>query len=231
MGSYGFSNQYQNECIPESEKRFKASWLKYYSTLPENTYRFGFIDPAIGQEKHHDYTGIVVVDVDSDGVWYVRLALRQRLTPTEIVAKMFEIHKTFKLQALGVEVVAYQEALLYILDQEMKRKNEIIPVKGIRRNSTSKNTRILGLVPRFEWGRLYMAQGLRDLEDEYGSFPRGRHDDLLDSLASLEELVYYPQKPRESHEAPSPNSPLYESWYIKNLYKTANQRHEQGDSE
>ncbi len=227
QGSYIFSNQYQNEVIPEDEKRFKAPWLRYYDSIPENTYRFGFIDPAIGQEKHHDYTGIVIIDVDVNGTWYVRVALRARLTPTEIVAKMFEMQKQFKLQGMGVEVVAYQEALLYILDQEMKRRSEILPVKGIKRTAVSKATRILGLVPRFEWGRVYLAQGLTDLEDEYSSFPRGVHDDLLDSLASLEELVFYPQKPKVNEdEPPPPNDPKYESWYIKNLHR---QRRKEGD--
>lgn len=227
MGSYLFANQYQNEVIPEDEKRFKSNWLRYYVQVPQNTYRFGFIDPAIGQDKHHDYTGIVVVDVDSDGVWYVRMALRERLDPSQIVSKMFEIHKEFKLQALGVEIVAYQEALIYMLAEEMRRRQETIPVQGIKRAGISKQTRILGLVPRFEWGRLYLARGLTHLEDEYSRFPRGKHDDLLDALASLEELVFYPQKPREddAKELP-PNHPQYESQVIRNLYKNANKTQE-----
>lgn len=218
MGSYLYANQYMNEVIPEDEKKFKPHWLRYYSQLPENTYRFGFIDPAIGQKKHNDYTGICIIDVDSDGYWYLRVARRERLTPTEIVAKMFEICQEFQLKSLGVEIVAYQEALLYILDGEMKRKQTILPVTGIRRTQMSKDSRILALVPRFEWGRLFISQGMTDFEDEYHTFPRGSHDDILDSLASLEEIVFYPQKKEIKIE--KPNSPLdsnYERWVIQNL--------------
>jgi predicted phage terminase large subunit-like protein len=218
MGSYLFANQYQNEVIPDDEKTFKPHWLRYYKELPENTYRFGFIDPAIGQLKHHDYTGISVIDVDTDGIWYLRLACRLRLTPTEIVDKMFELFAQFQLKGLGVEAVAYQEALLYILSEKMRREKKILPVTGIKRNQTSKQTRILGLVPRFEWGRLLVSQGMVDFEDEYNSFPRGSHDDILDSLASLEEIVFYPQKEKEKIEKPhSPHDPNYEKWYIRNL--------------
>ncbi len=226
MGSYLFANQYQNEVIPEDEKTFKPHWLKYYKTIPEGTYRFGFIDPAIGQDKHHDYTGICIVDVDFDGVWYLRVAKRERLTPTQIVDKMFEICREFQLKALGVEVVAYQEALLYILDERMKQKDVILPVKGVSRARISKQTRVLGLVPRFEWGRLLVSQGMVDFEDEYNTFPRGNHDDILDALASIEEIAFKPVKKEiEIVEPHSPHHPDYERWYIRNKVKQQQAEH------
>lgn len=218
MGSYIFANQYQNEVIPDDQKTFKPHWLRKYTALPTNTYRFGFIDPAIGQLKHHDYTAITIVDVDSDGVWYLRVANRYRLTPTEIVSKMFEIQEEWNLKGLGVEAQAYQEALLYLVSEKMRRDQKTIPVTGIKRTQVSKQTRILALVPRFEWGRLLISQGMTDFEDEYGSFPRGSHDDILDSLASLEEIVFYPQKEEKKLEQPaSPHHPDYEKWAIREL--------------
>jgi predicted phage terminase large subunit-like protein len=220
MGSYLFANQYQNEVIPEDEKRFKAQWLRYYRTIPSNTHRFAFVDPAIGQRERNDYTGITVIDVDSDGHWYLRVAHRARLTPTQIVDKIFHIQKELSCQAIGVEIVAYQEALLYILSEKMRERKTMLPVKGIRRTAISKETRILGLVPRFEWGGISLAQGLTDFEDEYNSFPRGSHDDILDSLASLEEIVFYPQKEEKKLEKPAnPNDPRYEQWVIQQLHR------------
>lgn len=224
QGSYIFANQYQNEVIPDDERRFKKEWLKYYKSIPYGCHRFVFIDPAIGQKNHHDYTGTCVIEADSNGVWYLVLAKRERLTPTEIVDKIFEINKVFKPQAIGIETVAYQEALLYFLDQEMKRRQVTLPVKGISRSAQSKETRILGLVPRFEWNRIFINQGLSDFEDEYLSFPRGKHDDIIDALASLEELVYYPQKQENKIEKPnSASDPNYERWYINQLHKRAQQ--------
>lgn len=218
MGSYLFANQYQNEVIPDDEKTFKASWLRHYKEIPSNTYRFGFIDPAIGQKDHHDYTGVVVVDVDVEGTWYVRVASRYRLTPSQIVDKMFELQETWQLKALGVESVAYQEALLYLLAERMRAEKKIVPVTGIKRNQTSKQTRILALVPRFEWGRILISQGMTDFEDEYGSFPRGSHDDILDSLASLEEIVFYPTNVEKKIEKPhSPHDPNFEKWVIRDM--------------
>jgi predicted phage terminase large subunit-like protein len=227
MGSYLFANQYQNEIIPDDEKRFKAHWLKYYKSIPNGTHTFVFVDPAIGQDKHHDYTGIVVIEVDFDGAWYLKVANRYRITPTEIIDKLFEIYTQFKPHAIGVEVVAYQEALLYFLDQEMKKRKVNLPIKGITRKAISKETRILGLVPRFEWGRIFLNQGLVDFEDEYAKFPRAQHDDLLDALASLEEIVFYPNKKEPKIEKPnSAADPNYERWYISELHNRAQQEEE-----
>lgn len=230
MGSYLFANQYMNEVIPAEDRRFKPEWNKYWSVLPSPCYRFAFVDPAIGQKDHSDYTAIVMIEVSEDGIWYVRLANRYRISPTQIVEKLFDLHKEFNLQAIGIEVVAYQEALLYMLDEEMRRRQEVLPVKGITRKAISKETRILGLVPRFEWGKIFLCGGLRDLEDEMSMFPRASHDDLLDALSSLEEVVFYPQKEKVKLDKPnSPADPNYEKWYIQNLAEKA--KHEAYEGE
>lgn len=222
MGSYLFANQYMNEVIPAEDRRFKPEWNKYWNTIPSPCHRFAFVDPAIGQKDHSDYTAIVIVEASSDKDWYVRVANRYRITPPELINKLFEIHKEFKLQAIGVEVVAYQEALIYFLAEEMKRRDVVLPVTPITRKAISKDTRILGLVPRFEWGKIFLNGGLRDLEDELAMFPRASHDDLLDALSSIEEIVFYPQKVQPKLEKPhSPSDPNYEKWYIQNIAERA----------
>lgn len=226
MGSILFANQYQNEIVPDEEKKFKKSWLRYIDGHgpPEWKFSFGFIDPAIGQKKNHDYTALTIIDVDHEGVWWLRVANRYRITPTEIIDLMFRVCEQYKLTCLGVESEAYQEALLYFVSEEMKRRQKTIPVTGIKQGGVSKEVRILGLVPRFEWNRIKIERGLADFEDEYDSFPRAQHDDLMDSLASLEAIVSYPKKPEVNpNERPhSPNSPGYESWVIRNLANRAN---------
>lgn len=219
MGSYLYANQYLNEVIPDDARVFRSEWLSYWDTLPSRYYNFAFVDPAIGQNKHHDFTGIAIISASRGGVWHGRVLSRYRLTPTQIVAKLFDIQEEFKCRAIGIESVAYQEALLYILDEEMRRRNKLLPVKGIKRSSQTKESRILGLVPRFEWKRMFLPKGCSDFEDEYTSFPRAKHDDILDALASLEEIVHYPEeeKPAPLGPAPSVASPDYERWYIRSL--------------
>jgi predicted phage terminase large subunit-like protein len=220
MGSYLFANQYLNEIIPEGEQTFKKHWLRYYRDIPDGCYHFGFIDPAISEADTADYTGVVVIAVDAMQNWYVRYAVRLRINPSEIINLAFKVCEQFKIQYLGVEDVAFQRAILHFAHEEMKRRGKHIPITGVKRgNDKTKPMRILGLVPRFEWSTLFLSQGLTDLELELAQFPRGAHDDILDALASLEEIVYYPQKARPKHAAPHPSDPAYEKWYISQLYK------------
>ena len=227
MGSFLYANQYLNKVVPDDERVFKEEWWQERGQSldlnDKRIARFGFIDPAIGQEKHHDYTGIVIVATDAQGHWHVELARRYRLNPTQIVDKMFDLCMHFNLVCLGVEIVAYQEALLYILDERMNQRKQTIPVKGIKRTRISKETRIRGLVPRFEWNRITIAPGQADLKDEYSLFPRSSHDDLLDALASIEDIAFYPDDKKEDdlNDNISTGHPDYERYYIRKLARRA----------
>lgn len=221
MGSYLWANQYQNEIIPLELQTFKQAWFQYYAELPKKTHTFIHIDPAISQADGADFTGVVVVDVDSDKRWYVRYAKRFKITPTEIINLLFRLVDEFDPKIIGMEDVAYQKALLYMLDEEMRRRNVLLPVKGVRPPvDENKQMRILGaLVPRMEWGRLFLSPGMADLELEMLQFPRGAHDDLIDALASIEYIAYAPDPDAPIPKPRHANDPNYERWYIDNLRK------------
>ncbi len=220
MGSYLFANQYLNEILPDEERVFRPEWIKYYTQLPTNKNTFAFIDPAIGQEEGHDYTGITVIDVDVEGRWYVRVAKRVKLTPTQIINTCFEINHNYKPTVIGIEEVAFQKVLLYMISEEMRKRRIQIPIKGVHPGTDQRKImRINALSPRFEWGNILLTQGLFDLELELSTFPRGSHDDILDSLAYQEYIVSYPQPVKELNERPHPSDPKYESYFIRNIGK------------
>ena len=218
QGSYIFAHQYQSEIIPSDNQDFKKEWIKYYTELPKIKQTFAFFDPAISLEDTACYTALVVVDVDLNNDWFVKVARRLRITATETIALMFKVQELFKCNIIGVEIIAYQMAIMHFLDAEMKRRKTIVPVHGVNPgNDRSKNMRIRSLVPRFEWGHIYLKPGLVELEDELMKFPRGTFVDILDALSSIEEIAYPPEKPKERISEPAPNSPFYEKWYIGKL--------------
>ncbi len=224
QGTIIFANQYLNEVFPAEDAKFKKDWFKYTLQIPENVYTFAFIDPAISTKDGADYTGIVVVSVDAATNWYVLAARRERLTPTQIVNLVFEIQNRYKCMTIGIETVAYQKALLYMLDEEMRKRQMILPVTGVNRGpKQSKEMRILGLVPRYEWGRIYHVGEQPALERELLQFPRGEHDDVIDSAASLESIITYPAIKKENLDAiTNPHDPRYESALIRRLVKQRN---------
>jgi predicted phage terminase large subunit-like protein len=229
QGSYVFANQYQNEIIPSGEQKFKKEWWRYYHDLPEIHYKFAFIDPAISEEETADYTALSVVAVDTDRNWYVILVKRQRINPTEIIDMAFDVQKQFQCMAIGIEEVAFQKSLLHFTHERMLELNTMIPVTGVKRGPDSnKHMRIMSLVPRFEFGSLFLSHACKDLEDEMSFYPRAAHDDCLDSLASIKDVVFYPEK-RTRNERPPTNDPNYERWYIQQLASGKNQRHSDAD--
>lgn len=222
MGSYFFANQYQNEIIPDDEQTFKKEWRKYYKEIPEGCYRFAFIDPAISEADTADYTALTIVAVDTNRYWYVESVRREKINPSKLIELIFHTYQTYTPKIIGIEDVAFQRAIIHFAYEEMKRRGKQIPLTGVKRSpDKSKQMRILGLVPRFEWGTLLLGPGCQDLEDELDSFPRGTHDDVLDSLASIEDIVYYPQK-KVIDEKPHPHDPQYESWLRKQRFSGKN---------
>lgn len=219
QGSYMFANQYMNQIIPEDDMRFKRDWFKYYDSIPTKRDTIMFVDPAIGQEDHHDFTGICIIHGDEEMRWYVESARRLKLTPTQTVDIIFQLAQTYKPRIIGVEETAYQKALIYMLHEEMKLRNQQLPIVGVRApTDKSKERKILSvLVPRLEYGRIFFNRGMYDFEHELLTFPRGSHDDIIDAVASCDELMSYPPKEKKQDVKPDPRTSAYEAWYIKDL--------------
>lgn len=232
QGSYIFAHQYLNEIIPSENQDFKKEWIKYYDEGPKVKHTFAFIDPAISLEDNACFTALAVIDVDTDGIWYLKAARRVRITATETIALIFKLQEIYKCQIIGVESVAYQMALMHFLDAEMKRRKQVVPVHAIHPGTDkSKHTRIRALVPRFEWGRIFIKRGLHEFEDEYLKFPRGTFVDILDALSSIEEIAYPPDKPKEPQRELAPNHPQYEKQLIRKLLEKAQRTAEGGMEE
>lgn len=229
MGSYFYANQYQNEIVPMGDQPFKKEWLRYFDQLPDILHTFAFIDPALSESEHSDFTALTILSVDINRYWYLRLAQRFRINPSQIVELVFKVNEKFKPMAIGIEDVAFQKVLMYMVSEEIQKRGVVVPLRGIKPSTDkSKEMRILGLVPRFEWGTLFVAQGMHDFESEYSQFPRASHDDLLDSLQYMEQLVIYPEKEKPKYENLGPNHPDYEKWYREKLHRRSNESDSSG---
>lgn len=217
MGPYLFANQYQNKVVPEEAQKFRKEWIRYYGELPSPLAHTIFIDPAISEEDAADFTAVVVVATDCDRNWYLRRIIRERMNPTRTIELLFSLVETYLPQRVGIESVAYQQALVHFTREEMRRREKYFSVHEVKRLPTeTKRMRIMRLVPKYENGKIFHKGDEKDLEDELLFFPRAAHDDIVDALASCEEIVSYPEK-RKTSEKPAPNAPDYESWYIESL--------------
>lgn len=223
QGPYIFASQYQNEIVPSDEQDFKKEWLKYYTELPKIKHTFAMIDPAISLDQAACYTGLAIIDVDVNNDWFLKVARRVRIDATQTIELIFDINRLYKPQVIGVEIVAYQMAIMHFLKDAMQKRGITIPVHGVNRGpDKSKMMRIRSLVPRFENQGILIKPGLTEFEDEYTKFPRGTFVDILDALSSIEEFSYKPEPEKPLDKQPPPNHPDYERWFRKQLAERVN---------
>jgi predicted phage terminase large subunit-like protein len=203
-GPYEFAAQYLNRMTDDESATFRKSWFRYYD--PDdlkgrilNTYVM--VDPAISQNEDADYTAMVVVSMDEFSKVFVREIVRERLTPIEIIDRLFLLDERWRPRSVGIESVAFQKSLQYYINEECRKRGHYLPMTEIRPESQeSKEQRIRGLQPYYARGDVFHPTHVPNIdyfEDELLRFPRGKNDDTIDALAYFPQLAFTPKKKKE----------------------------------
>jgi predicted phage terminase large subunit-like protein len=205
-GDSAFYQEYFNEPVSEDDAIFNRQMFHYFNKLqlenirkkPHNIYIM--VDPAISKRETADFTAIIAVLVDQLNRVYVLEIIRERLDPIETIKALFAMYERWQPVAVGVESVAYQKSLIYFINEEKKRRNSIVRsmvVKEVKAD-TDKARKIKGLQPRYAIGNVYHNSddpNTKVLESELTRFPRGSTDDIIDALASVNQMIIGIVKP------------------------------------
>jgi predicted phage terminase large subunit-like protein len=200
QGPITFATQMLLNPILESLISFKWDWLRYAHfsrQVPANTYIT--VDPASSQKKGSDYTVMWVISCGSDGNYYIRDIIRDRLSLTQRTEELFRLVARYRPLAVGYEQYSMQADIEHIQYrmQQISYHFKIIPLGG----KLKKEERIKRLIPDFEQGRIFLPNTLvkKDYEgkhenlidifvkEEYIQFPTSQHDDMLDALARIKD--------------------------------------------
>jgi len=193
-----FFQEYYNIPFNQEDAQFSPQMVNYYAgtynydenmgtvleigdtTVPVNIV-IG-IDPSSGSGG--DYTGITVMGVSPDNNRYLIEADRFMLKPGELVDKVFALNERYKPIRIVIEEQAMQVIMTYWLREEMIRRNLFIPLIGekVATKFTKEERLAQALQPIYSSGVMYHTNHLSNLEEELFTFPKGRHDDILDSL-------------------------------------------------
>jgi predicted phage terminase large subunit-like protein len=195
---YHFSTQYLNDPIDPENADFKADWIKTYepgTAHPGSLYLT--VDPALSLSRDADYSALVVAGMFANRTIRVVDFLRRRLVPGELVDAVFELVKKWRLHRVGIETFAFQKTLKYDLQRQQRERGLFFSIDELGKRHSghgeqilSKEARIRRLQPYFEQGLIELRPDMSDLRDELLSFPRGKHDDLIDALSyQLDYLV------------------------------------------
>lgn len=195
LGSLVFSYEMMNQPIDDSLAEFKK---EYEQTITQteidrmNTRRFVTIDTAVSKADSADYTGITINYVNSENKWHIK-AFRVKYNPKELVDYLFTVWRTVKPETIGIEKTIYLQAIKPFLDDEMRTRGTFLHITELHHNQTAKETRIRGLIPRWESKSILLVENeCRDLLEEMRTFPQGKWDDCIDSLAYMLQIAEPP---------------------------------------
>lgn len=192
LGSYVFSYEMMNKPIDDTQAEFKR---KYIRTATESdvkqldTLCFITIDSAVSEKENADYTGITINWVSSDNKWYIN-TYRLKVNTKELIDHIFYLVETYNPKTIAIEETTFIIAIKPFLQEEMRKRAKFFSMTMLKHKSTQKETRIRAIIPRWENNGIFLVGDNIELLDEMRSFPRGVHDDVLDSLAYQQQVAH-----------------------------------------
>lgn len=185
LGSLVFSYEMMNQPIDESMAEFKKQHIHSITeeeVLQKETLCYVTIDSAVSKKDEADFTGITINRVDINNKWYIH-AYRLKVNSKELIDHLFYLNKNYSPKMIGIEKTSFSLAVQPFLEEEMRKQQVFFSVTPLEHKLQNKEARIRGLIPRWESNSIFLVGTNSHLIDEMRTFPRGQHDDILDSFA------------------------------------------------
>ncbi len=199
---------------PEGQD-FSKKWFKYKTRKEVDdmiTRKFATIDSALSKKtsgnKDPDFTGVTKNYIAENNDWHFS-ARRYAINSKGLIDLIFRLDDE-GFEKIGLEETAFTQAIEPFFIEECEKRNKYPYVIPLKHGGIMKETRIRGLIPRYETGKIYHIEGeCHDLEEEALRFPNGAHDDVLDSAQYQNKISEAPYAQRNEQEQEE-EAPLYE---------------------
>jgi len=185
LGSLVFSYEMMNQPIDEMMAEFKKEYvqLEVENTVKQlETTCYITIDSAVSEKESADFTGVTINRISSQNKWYVK-TYRLKCNSKELIDHIFFLHKEYNPNFIGLEETTFTMAIQPFIEDEMRKRSKFFSITPVKHQGTKKETRIRGLIPRWESKSIFLVGDNLELLDEMRVFPNGQHDDVLDSLS------------------------------------------------
>lgn len=199
-----YACQMNNDPLDDDLIEFRRDWFLRAERTPELMSRLAQIqpiisvDPAFRLKQTNDFSGISVTKA-LDNLIYVMEAKQMKLNAAQLVEEIFKLVGVYKPSKVLIETVSAQILLVDLLKNEMKKRNVWFTIEEVKTSTTeTKAMKIRGLVEYYSNGRIIHLGALVDLESQLLEFPRGTHDDIIDSLSQQIPFWKYKNGPKVS---------------------------------
>jgi predicted phage terminase large subunit-like protein len=182
LGSYDFSAQYQQEPLPLDGQLIKWAWFRHYDTPPESGSGDLIVqswDTASKAEEIHDWS-VGTIWLRRGQEHYLLEVVRVRLDYPALKRRIVAEVERWRPDAVLIEDKGSGTSLL----QDLRAEGRVHPIAV--QAEGDKVTRMYAQTAKLEAGQVLLprtAPWLEALQIELLQFPRGRHDDQVDSLS------------------------------------------------
>lgn len=202
VGSYTWSALYQQRPSAAGGTIFKRIHFRYFREeminnanyllfgekryLKRDCWTFQTVDTANSEKTINDYFVVTTFMVTPQNDILIYDIYRTHITGPDQKPLMKEQNARYRPRFQAIEDKTFGTNLI----QEMKREGMTVRPIPVDKD---KVTRSLPIAARYEVGKIYHREGapwLTDFEDELLSFPRGKHDDQVDTLSIAGEIVH-----------------------------------------
>lgn len=189
-----YSQEYLNVPIDESVSYFKRTdflpvleddrkkYVQYYITA----------DLAISKEDTADFSVFCVAAVDENRTIYIHDIVKERMDGREIVDMVLALEKAYHPEVFGIEKMQVSQAIGPFLREEMVRRDIWPNLYQLEHQGKDKIARGRSIQARMRAHTVKFNKSedwYPDFENEMVSFPRGKHDDCVDTMAYLGMLL------------------------------------------
>lgn len=211
VGPRDWSALYQQRPAPEEGDYFRTEWLKPYDKPPaRDTLRvYGGSDYAV-TAAGGDYTVHAVVGVDPEGRMYLLDLWRKQASSDAWVEAFCDLVKSWSPMGWAEEQGQIKSGVGPFLEKRMRERQayvvrEQFPTRG------DKAVRAQSMRGRMALEGLYVpinAPWYADFRSELLSFPAGKHDDQVDAIGLVGQLLdkmFAGDKPAEPEKPKNPS--------------------------
>ncbi len=208
VGSRDWSALYQQEPTPDTGDYFQRDWIRPVAGLPpaSSLRIFGASDYAVTQSGG-DYTVHIVVGVDSDNRMYVLDLWRGQTDSAQWIEALCDLIAKWRPAEWAEETGQIKAALGPFLERRMRERKTFVyrrqfPTKGdkaVRAQAIRARMAMLGLHIQGD------VPWRSDFESELLRFPAGVHDDQVDALGLIGQMLDHINAPSAPKSEDGPN--------------------------
>jgi predicted phage terminase large subunit-like protein len=203
MSSYAFRQEFMASFEARGSEMFKEDWVSFGEEPDEGDYYIaidlaGFEEVGKKRTKNAklDETAISVVKVGDNGDWFVENIIYGRWTLDETAVKIFQAVRDYRPLSVGIERGIAKQAVMSPLVNLQKKYTQFFRIEELTHGNKKKTDRVMwALQGRFENNTITLNKGEWNSRflDQLFQFPDPlTHDDLVDSLAYIEQLANVP---------------------------------------